>query len=158
MTGFMTPQMLREKARSQNVMLLREFPSPEAAILGDIPARYQQVVQANQRLLAFHSYKAYKLFGRGVTTLASSILEQSTLSTQGQVDLAYTPRYRIKANSGSTLPWANSLMSPLTRDKVDDYIPELQAVIVVLDAIAAVAMTCNFEVTPAECYDQLVAR
>jgi len=157
MTGFMTPQGLREKARSQDVMLLREFPSPEAAVIGDIPPRYRDVVQANQYFLAFHSYKAYRLHGRGVITLIGTTAgrQLTELIAERQADFTYTARHQIKANSGSNLPWANSLLSPLTRDKVDDYAPELQAVVVVLDAIAAVLMTCNFKVTPIDCYQRL---
>lgn len=157
MTGFITPQGLREKARCQDVMLFREFPSPEAAILGDIPSRYRDVVQTNQYFLAFHTYKAYRLHGRGIITLISQPTDCQRTEPIGerQVNFTYTAKHQIKANSGSRLPWANSLLSPLARDKVDDYAPELQAVIVVLDAIAAVLMTCNFEVTPIDCYHRL---
>jgi len=156
MTGFITPQALRAKARSQTVMLLREFPNPEAAVLGDIPRRYQDIVQANQHRLAFHSYRAYKYYGRGVTTLASLAADQQlTPARDCPIHLTYTPRHQIKAGTSSGVPWVNSLMSPLARDKVDDYTPEQQAVIVVLDAVAAVIMICSFEVTPKDCYHRL---
>jgi len=152
MTGFITPQVLRQRARSQAVMLLREFPSPEAAVLGDIPLRYQEIVQANEYRLAFYSYRAYKCYGRGVTTLAS--LEQPTPVGDCLIHLTYTPRQQIKAGNNE-VPWSNSFLSPLTRDKVDDYLPEQQAVIVVLDAVAAVLMIGNFTLSPMDCYQRL---
>jgi len=154
MTGFITPQALRERARSQAVMLLREFPSPEAAVLGDIPARYQDMVQANQYRLAFHSYRAYKCYGRGVTTLTSLAASQQPSAGDYPIQLTYTPRQQIKAGSYN-VPWTNSFLSPLARDKVNDYLPERQAVIVVLDAVAAVLMICNFQLTPRDCYQRL---
>ncbi|HEY9847150.1 MAG TPA: hypothetical protein V6D03_13260 [Candidatus Caenarcaniphilales bacterium] len=156
MTNFISPQKLREKARFQDVMLLREFPHPEATVLENIPPLYRQWVDSNQRLLAFHSYKAYTLHGRGVITIASSATQPVRPPIgEHQLDLTYTPRRHIRANSGHGLPWVNSLLSPLARDKVDDYRPELQAVIVVLDAIAAVLMIYSFEVTPLDCYSRL---
>lgn len=156
MTGFITPQVLRDRARSQAVMLLREFPSSEAAVLGNIPPRYREIVQANQHRLAFYSYRAYKCYGRGVTTLGPLTTgPQSTPAGECPIHLTYTPRHQIKAGSNSSVPWANSLISPLARDKVDDYTPEQQAVIIVLDAVAAVIMVCSFEITPVDCYQRL---